>query len=78
MAPPMQEKLVENVKKGGLDKSTAQRVLDMWKQTGASDEEGLKKLLVRRCALVNVLGVAQPDIACSGPCMTTTIAHLLP
>lgn len=42
------EKLVENFKKGGLDKSTAQRVLDMWKQTGASDEEGLKKLLVRR------------------------------
>lgn len=43
---------MENFKKGGLDKSTAQRVLDMWKQTGASDEEGLKKLLVRRCALV--------------------------
>jgi hypothetical protein len=52
VAPPLQEKLVENFKKGGLDKSTAQRVLDMWKQTGASDEEGLKKLLVRRCVPV--------------------------
>lgn len=42
------EKLVQDFKKGGLDKSTAQRVLDMWKETGASDEDGLKKLLVRR------------------------------
>lgn len=47
-----QEKLVQDFKKGGLDQSTAQRVLDMWKETGASDEDGLKKLLVRRCGAV--------------------------
>jgi hypothetical protein len=42
------EKLVENFKKGGLDKQTAQRVLDVWKETGASDDQGLKKLFLKR------------------------------
>lgn len=52
-----QEKLVESFKKGGLDKSTALRVLDVWKETGASDEEGLKRLLVRRCAFYSRLHI---------------------
>ncbi len=40
---------MENFKKGGLDKQTAQRVLDVWKETGASDDQGLKKLFLKRC-----------------------------
>ena len=38
-------------KKGGLDKATAQRVLKVWEETGATDPAGLKKLLVKRCTL---------------------------
>lgn len=56
------EKLVENFKKGGLDKSTAQKVLDTWKQTGASDEDGLKKLLVRRSAVQALTIVIQTGL----------------
>ncbi len=45
---------MENFKKGGLDKATAQRVLDVWKETGATDDQGLKKLFLKRCCFLNV------------------------
>ncbi|KAK9866246.1 hypothetical protein WJX84_002186 [Apatococcus fuscideae] len=41
-------KLVESMKKGGLDKATAQRILKVWEETGASSPEGLRKLLLGR------------------------------
>lgn len=47
-ATEKKDKLVENFKKGGLDKETAKRVLQVWEESGAKDSEGLKKLLVRR------------------------------
>lgn len=36
------------MKKGGLDKATAQRILKVWEETGASSPEGLRKLLLGR------------------------------
>ena len=39
---------VQSMKKGGLDKATAQRILKVWEETGASSPEGLRKLLLGR------------------------------
>jgi Ca2+-binding EF-hand superfamily protein len=43
-----QEQLVQGLKKGGVDKATAQRILKVWEQTGASSPDELRKLLVNR------------------------------
>jgi hypothetical protein len=43
-----QEKLVQDLKKGGVDKETAQRILKVWEETGAKSPDGLRKLLVGR------------------------------
>jgi len=42
-------KLVEGMKKGGIDQSTAQRILDTWEQTGATTTDALRKMLLGRC-----------------------------
>ena len=36
------------LKKGGVDKETAQRILKVWEQTGAKSPDELRKLLVNR------------------------------
>ncbi len=41
-------KLVEGMKKGGIDQSTAQRILDTWEQTGATSTDALRKMLLGR------------------------------
>lgn len=41
-------KLVEGMKKGGIDQSTAQRILDTWEQTGATTTDALRKMLLGR------------------------------
>jgi len=42
------EKILEDMKKGGLDKATAQKVLKRWEETGATDADTLNKMLRRR------------------------------
>lgn len=41
-------KLVEGMKKGGIDSSTAQRILDTWEKTGATSTDALRKMLLGR------------------------------
>ncbi|DBB06897.1 TPA: hypothetical protein ACH3X3_009554 [Trebouxia sp. C0006] len=41
-------KLVEGMKKGGIDQSTAQRILETWEQTGATTTDALRKMLLGR------------------------------
>lgn len=41
-------KLVEGMKKGGIDQSTAQRILDTWEKTGATSTDALRKMLLGR------------------------------
>ena len=36
------------MKKGGLDKATAQRILKVWEETGAASPDGLRKMLLGR------------------------------
>ena len=42
------DKLVEGMKKGGIDSSTAQRILDTWEKTGATSTDALRKMLLGR------------------------------
>ena len=37
-----------DLKRGGVDAETAQRILSAWEETGAKSAEGLRKLLVGR------------------------------
>jgi len=41
-------KLVEGMKKGGIDQSTAQQILDTWEKTGATSTDALRKMLLGR------------------------------
>ena len=41
-------KLVEGMKKGGIDQDTAQRILDTWEKTGATSTDALRRLLLGR------------------------------
>ena len=41
-------KLVEGMKKGGIDQSTAQSILDTWDKTGATSTDALRKMLLGR------------------------------
>ena len=41
-------KLVDGMKKGGIDQSTAQRILDTWEKTGATSTDALRKMLLGR------------------------------
>lgn len=41
-------KLVEGMKKGGIDQSTAQSILDTWEKTGATSTDALRKMLLGR------------------------------
>ncbi len=40
--------MLQGMKKGGLDKATAQRILKVWEETGAASPEGLRKMLLGR------------------------------
>ena len=41
-------KLVDGMKKGGIDQDTAQRILDTWEKTGATSTDALRKMLLGR------------------------------
>lgn len=41
-------KLVDGMKKGGIDQGTAQRILDTWEKTGATSTDALRKMLLGR------------------------------
>lgn len=41
-------KLVDGMKKGGIDQDTAQKILDTWEKTGATSTDALRKMLLGR------------------------------
>ena len=41
-------KLVDGMKKGGIDADTAQRILDTWEKTGATTTDALRRMLLGR------------------------------
>jgi hypothetical protein len=42
------EELASSLKKMGIDRSTAQRIMGIWRKSGAADPDGLRKLFLKR------------------------------
>lgn len=51
------EKLIEGMKKGGIDQETAKRIMETWEKTGATSPNALRKMLLGR-SLTSVAVVA--------------------
>lgn len=57
-------KLVEGMKKGGIDQNTAQRILDTWEKTGATSTDALRKMLLGRS--LKTIGVVLVQLLLDG------------
>ena len=69
-------KLVEGMKKGGIDSSTAQRILDTWEKTGATSTDALRKMLLGRS--LKTVGVVLFQLLLDAGAAYGCLSHHLP
>lgn len=50
--PKKKEELVQGLKKGGIDQATANKILQVWQETGAESPDQLRKMLLKRSASI--------------------------